>query len=122
MTANPRMALSSHLEGVMNGLFLLALGALWEQVRLSSRMQKTVYCLAIYGTFVNWETTLLAPVLGAGGSMMPIAAGDFVGTSAQEVLITAGLLSLSFAMLIVCPILFWGFRRFPIPQTGLGTH
>jgi hypothetical protein len=34
---NVRMALAAHLEGVMNGTFLLAVGAIWSEVRLSSR-------------------------------------------------------------------------------------
>ena len=31
---NVRMSLSAHLEGVMNGILLLALGAAWNEVRL----------------------------------------------------------------------------------------
>lgn len=33
--ANPRMGLASHLEGLMNGTLLIALGATWGHVRLS---------------------------------------------------------------------------------------
>ena len=29
---NPRMGLAAHLEGVMNGIFLVALGAIWTEV------------------------------------------------------------------------------------------
>jgi hydroxylaminobenzene mutase len=29
---NPRMGLAAHLEGVMNGTFLIALGAVWTEV------------------------------------------------------------------------------------------
>jgi len=29
--ANPRMGLSSHLEGVMNGTFLVVLGLIWPR-------------------------------------------------------------------------------------------
>ena len=32
---NTRMGLAAHLEGVMNGTFLVALGAIWAQVKLS---------------------------------------------------------------------------------------
>jgi hydroxylaminobenzene mutase len=34
--ANVRMGLAAHLEGVMNGTFLVALGAVWTEVRLST--------------------------------------------------------------------------------------
>jgi len=32
---NTRMGLAAHLEGVMNGIFLLALGAVWNEVRVT---------------------------------------------------------------------------------------
>lgn len=32
---NMRMGVWAHLEGVMNGIFLVALGAIWTEVRLS---------------------------------------------------------------------------------------
>ena len=37
LVENPRMALSSRLEGVMNGLFLVVLGFFWGHLRLSAR-------------------------------------------------------------------------------------
>ena len=32
--SNVRMGLAAHLEGVMNGTFLVVLGAIWTEVRL----------------------------------------------------------------------------------------
>lgn len=110
VVANPRMALSSHLEGVMNGLFLLALGAIWHRLRLGLRPQRIAFWLVVYGTFVNWGTTLLAAIWGAGQEMMPLPAAGYTGTSTQETLIAVGLVSLSVAMLVVCPIVLWGLR------------
>jgi len=66
--------------------------------------------LLAYGTFANWGTTLLAALWGAGETMMPLAAAGYTGTSAQEMLIVFGLLSLSLAMLVVCPVVLWGLR------------
>tara|TARA_R110001599_G_C12180716_1_gene654038 strand:+ start:870 stop:1127 length:258 start_codon:yes stop_codon:yes gene_type:complete len=51
---NPRMGLASHLEGVMNGTFLIALGAAWSHVKLTAKLAVTVYWLILYGTFANW--------------------------------------------------------------------
>jgi len=113
VAANPRMLLSSHLEGVLNGLFLLLLGAVWHRFRLGPGTQRTLLWLAAYGTFANWATTLLAALWGAGASMMPLAGADHSGTSAQELLIAVGLVSLSLVMLSICPILLWGLRRPP---------
>ena len=36
LTANPRAGLASHLEGVMNGTFLLALGCAGSELRLGA--------------------------------------------------------------------------------------
>ena len=43
---NVRMGLSAHLEGVMNGILLLALGAAWNEVRLPHPVKVTAYCNA----------------------------------------------------------------------------
>lgn len=113
LAANPRMLLTSHLEGVLNGIFLLVLGAVWERFRLRYRTQRALLWLVGYGTYANWATTLLAALWGAGAAMMPLAGAGHSGTSAQELLIAVGLVSLSLVMIAVCPILLWGLRRPP---------
>jgi len=40
---NMRMGLSAHLEGLMNGTFLIALGASWSTVRLPQPAKATAY-------------------------------------------------------------------------------
>ena len=109
-TANPRMALSSHMEGLLNGIFLLVLGGMWHRLTLGRTARGWVFWLAVYGTFTNWATTLAAAFLGAGGPMMPLAAADHTGTPAQELLIAIGLVSLSVSMVAVCGIVLWGLR------------
>ncbi len=64
--ANRRMGLAAHLEGVMNGTFLIALGAAWTEVHLSTRLEATAYWGALYGTYANWGVTTLAAILGTG--------------------------------------------------------
>jgi len=63
---NHRMGLAAHLEGVMNGTFLLALGAAWSEVRLSGVLKAVAYWSALYGTYANWLVTTLAAVFGTG--------------------------------------------------------
>lgn len=106
---NPRMGLSSHLEGILNGLFLLGLGVIWPRLRLSARTREVTFWLAVYGGFANWSATLLAAIWGAGATM-PIAAGAYQGSALQEVVIGGLLFSLSFAMLGVCGLVLWGLR------------
>lgn len=107
--ANPRMGLASHLEGVMNGLFLIVLGLLWPKLVLSARLQAATFWLAVYGTFANLAATLLAATWAAG-EMMPIAAQGQTGSPAQESLIRVLLVSLALAMVAVCVLVLAGLR------------
>jgi hydroxylaminobenzene mutase len=110
MLANPRMALSSHLEGVMSGMFLIILGLVWPRLRLSHAVLTAAYWLAIYGAFVNWATTLIAAAWAAGGSMMPMASLGHKGTPVQELIIAFGAVSLALAFLATCFLVLWGIR------------
>ena len=51
---NPRMALSSHLEGVLNGMFLVLLGLLWPHVDLPKALGITAVALIVYSAYTNW--------------------------------------------------------------------
>ena len=61
---NPRMAVSAHLEGVMNGLLLVIVGLVWSHLGLSGRLAKIVFWLFAYAAFANWGVTTLAAALG----------------------------------------------------------
>ena len=110
--ANPRMGLASHLEGIINGIFLIALGAIWSRLVLSQVWLKTVFGLLIYGTFANWLATLLAAIWGAGRSM-PIAGQGQVSSGSKELIVDCLLFSLSLAMIVSCVILLIGLRKKP---------
>ena len=107
---NPRMGLSSHLEALMNGMFLILLGLIWHKLQLSNNTLKWGYALSLFGTYTNWLTTLLAALWGAGAEMMPIAGGNHQGVPWQEILIKFGLISLSLAMITICIMVLWGLR------------
>ena len=106
---NPRMGISAHLEGVMNGTFLAVLGLAWQYLRLSSGLEAAAYWLALYGTYVNWAATLLAAVFGTS-VMTPIIGQGYTAERWQELVVNFGLITLSLAMIAVCCVLLWGFR------------
>jgi len=113
---NPRMGLSAHLEGLMNGLFLIVLGLVWGRLALSTRAQVALFSLALYGTYVNWGSTLLAALLGTS-RRTPIAGAGFSGQPWQEHLVDFGLISLSVAILAACCLALWGLRKAK-PEAG----
>lgn len=105
----PRMGLSSHLEGLFNGLFLIALGLVWPRLTLGKRAATALFFLALYAAFANWLATLLAAVWGAGG-LMSIAGGGAVGTPLQEFIVAALLVTLSLAIVVAVSLALWGLR------------
>jgi hydroxylaminobenzene mutase len=108
--ANPRMGLAAHLEGVMNGTFLIALGSVWTEVRLASRPKAAAYWTALYGTYANWTITTLAAVFGAS-SLSPITGAGHGAAPWQEVLVKFGFQSVGVAIVLSSVIILWGLRR-----------
>jgi hydroxylaminobenzene mutase len=47
LLANPRLGISCHVEGVLNGIFLIVLGLIWNKVALSGRWMKSTNILII---------------------------------------------------------------------------
>jgi (hydroxyamino)benzene mutase len=102
---NVRMGLAGHLEGVINGTFLVALGAIWTEIRLPSAAKATAYWTALYGTYMNWVSTIWGtathqPILAAGYSAQPW----------QETLVAAGLSTLSLSIIAASVLVLWGLR------------
>jgi (hydroxyamino)benzene mutase len=106
---NPRMGLSAHLEGALNGMFLVLLGLIWNKVLLNNTWLKTVFWLTIYGSFANFVAVTIAAITGAG-KMMPIAGGK-EGAPVTEGLISFLLISLSLAMIAVCVMVLAGLYK-----------
>jgi (hydroxyamino)benzene mutase len=118
--ANPRMGLAAHLEGLMNGIFLLALGATWTRVRLSPRAAQVAIGTALYGTYANWAFTTIAAAVGTA-AMTPLASGIHKGQPWQEMLVTFGFGSVAVAMLVSSTLLVWGLRNRAAGSEGYAT-
>ncbi|HMF68590.1 MAG TPA: hypothetical protein VK602_13395 [Phyllobacterium sp.] len=80
---NMRMGLAAHLEGVMNGTFLVALAAIWTEVRLPPTAKAAAYWTALYGTYANWLTTTFAAIFGTAAANPIISAGPSWATLAR---------------------------------------
>ena len=80
---NPRMGLSAHLEGVLNGLLLAVLGVAWRHLHLSVNQGRILTVLALYAAYANWGATALAAIWGTVG-LTPMAGAGFGGAPWQE--------------------------------------
>jgi hydroxylaminobenzene mutase len=103
------MALAAHLEGVMNGIFLLALGAAWTGIRLPPRAETVTYWTVLYGTYANWIFTTLAAVFGTA-ALSPITGAGHTGSPWQESLVAIGFMTVGIAIVVASVLILVGFR------------
>ena len=109
----PRLALSTHLVGMLQGIFLVVVGFLWGRLNLTPSQLRLVYWLVLYQAVAASVSNLLAAAWGAGNSIIPIAAGAARGSTAQEAVINIGLRSAGAALIVTLLLILWGLRRAP---------
>ena len=107
----PRLALSAHLVGILQGILLIVVGLLWPRLNLKPMQLKLAFWLVLYQAVAAPLSNLLAAAWGAGNSIIPLAAGAARGTTAQEVVINIGLRSAGAALILGLLLILWGLRR-----------
>jgi hydroxylaminobenzene mutase len=107
---NVRMGLAAHLEGLMNGTFLLAIGASWSEVKLSSLANVIAYWSLLGGTYGNWAVTTIAAILGTA-ALSPIVSAGHSAAQWQETFVTAGFIMIGLAIISASILILWGLRR-----------
>lgn len=107
---NPRMGLSAHLEGVMNGTFLIAVGAIWDSVGLRPGVKTAARWITLYGAYSNWLFTMLGAAFGTNAAN-PLSAAGYKGKPWQEKLEELGFLSVLISIISAVVLLLWGVGR-----------
>src|ERR1700761_2241263 len=105
--ANIRMGLAAHLEGVMNGILLIGLGAIWTEVRLPPRLKAMAFWIALIGTYGNWLMTTTAAVFGTS-ALSPITGTLHGGQPWQEKVVTVGFMAVGIAIVACALFVLWG--------------
>jgi len=95
---NPRAGLSAHLEGLMNGMFLMIAGLAWKDLALGPRAARITYGLLVFGTFANWATTTATALLGTSRAT-PIAGAGHAADETVESVVLGMLVLVSLAMI-----------------------
>lgn len=116
----PRMGLSAHLEGIMNGMFVVILGLIWNKIALSDEWLTITFWLTIYSSFTNFLTVTFSAITGFG-KLMPLAGGK-EGTPAMEGVISFLLISLALALIAVCCIVLTGLFKNIKQSTAIGKN
>jgi hydroxylaminobenzene mutase len=110
--ANPRMGLSAHTGTLMNGILVIAMGALWPSLQLSPRASSIAFWLVVDGSYVSNVALFLAAAFGTSRST-PLHGAGHAGTAWQEALVEAGLTVGAVALLVGVVMVVWGLRRQP---------
>ena len=105
--AIPRLGLTSHLEGTMNGMFLILAGLIWNRLELGDFWLDVAFWTLLYGSWANWGATLLAGIWGTG-EITPIASGGRTGKPAQEKIVSSMLIGVGITDVIAVVIIFVG--------------
>jgi (hydroxyamino)benzene mutase len=109
----PRVALSAHLIGMLQGMFLTIIGLLWSRLSLRPGQSKIAFWLMVYQAVTATLSNLLAAAWGAGHTMIPMAAGAARGGNTQEIIISIGLRSTALCLILALLLILWGLRRSP---------
>lgn len=105
----PRLGLSSHTIGIVSGVLLISIGAIWQQFSLSDKQLKWLYFSWLYSSYVNWLGCLTGAILGAGKST-PIAASGKIGLETGENIVAFMLVSVALLSFIAIGLSLWGLR------------
>ena len=109
LLVNPRLGLSAHVGGVMNGTLVAVIGAVWGVLALPPRAARLLFWSALYSGYVNWAGLLLAGIFGTSRSTPLLGAGH-AGTPWQEALVEFCLVSGAVVILVALILMLVGLR------------
>jgi hydroxylaminobenzene mutase len=107
--AVPRLALSAHTIGVMSGILMILVGAIWPVFALRPVQATTMEWCWIYSGYANWLGCMIGAATGAS-AMTPIAAGTNPGPFIAEALVMVLLITTGLTALVAAGLAVWGLR------------
>ena len=108
---SPRLALAAHMEGLLNGIFLIVVGGVvWKQLRLPERAASASIWLLLIAAYASWGFCLLAAVFGASQTLA-IAGKGYTAAAWQEQLVSAGLGLGAICVLVASCLVLYGLRK-----------
>lgn len=111
--AVPALGRSVHTLSGFAGVMLVAIGLVWPMLHLGVTASRVAFWFLIYSTFATIAGFVIAAVLGAGSSIIPIAAGGARGSDFQEVMIQLVMYPAAPTGITSFALILWGLRRRP---------
>jgi hydroxylaminobenzene mutase len=113
--AAPNLGRSVHTLSGFTGVLLVAVGLVWPKLKLSLVPSRLAFWFLIYSALATIAGFVIAALLGAGGSIIPIAAAGARGSDAQEMLIQLVMYPAAPTGIVSFALILWGLR-------GSGVH
>ena len=108
--ANPRMALSAHLDAVQSGMAVMLAGLLWSVSRLSGHAESVARWTLAIGMVGLWLGLSLAAATGASEAL-PMAGQGYSATPTAEQVVNVLILGSSTSLTVGWAIFVWGLLR-----------
>jgi hydroxylaminobenzene mutase len=115
--ASPLAGRSTHSLSALFGVMLLTLGLSWPRLRLGAAASSIAFWLLLYSGFAITAAFLLAAILGAGKSTMPLS-GAPAGSALQEAAIMAVAYSSAPTGFIAFALILFGLRTQSDHESG----
>jgi hydroxylaminobenzene mutase len=116
--ASPRIGLSAHTLGALQGIFLLALGLLWPRLQLGIATSRIAFWCSIYSTLAILAAYTAAAVLGVGIETIALngqlPGGLSRGSAVQESIVQIIAYSSAPTGIACFALILWGLRH-PTP-------
>ena len=118
---SPRVGLSAHTLGALEGVLLLALGLLWPKLSLGAIMSRVAFWCLLYSALAILAAYTIAAAWGVGNQTIVLAGelphGLHHGNVFQETLIKILSYSSAPTGLAAFAFVLWGLRMADSPST-----
>ena len=111
--AVPNLGRSVHTLSGFVGVLFLTMGLMWPMLKLGATASRIAFWLLIYSSLATIAGFVVAAFLGAGGSIIPIAAQGVRGSDLQEALIQAVMYPAAPTGIVAFGLILWGLRTKP---------
>lgn len=101
----PRIALSSHTVGLLQGAMLIAIAGAWHLLNAPPKTLKILKYTLLVGFYANWVSTQLSALWSAGRSTYPINGKDMPEGAASWQDMTISVLGFLSVLVLVSAVL-----------------
>jgi hydroxylaminobenzene mutase len=101
----PRVALSSHTVGLIQGAMLIAIAGAWHLLNASPKTLKIIKYTLLVGFYANWVSLQLSALWSAGRDTFPIIGKDMPEGAASWQDLTVTVLGVLSVLILVSAVL-----------------